>query len=74
MPDPADNEFAHGTNHSNLKGHAEAEIWERVGVCVCVCVCVGGGGGGVEGCTLDMDKFQEHVLANISSKSVPLPL
>lgn len=68
MPDPADNEFAHGTNHSNLKGHAEAEIWERVGVWG------GGGGGVVEGCTLDMDKFQEHVLANISSKSVLLPL
>ena len=34
MPDPADNEFAHGTNHSNLKGDAEAGIWERVGVCM----------------------------------------
>ena len=40
MPDPGDNEFAHGTNHSNLKGDAEAGNWERV------CVGVGGGGGG----------------------------
>ena len=39
MPDPGDNEFAHGTNHSNLKGDAEAGNWERV------CVCVWGGGG-----------------------------
>ena len=30
MPDPGDNEFAHGTNHSNLKGDAEAGNWERV--------------------------------------------
>ena len=66
MPDPGDNEFAHGTNHSNLKGDAEAGIWERV------CVCLGGLGGWVGGCI--WDKFPEHALANFSSKSVPLPL
>ena len=53
MPDPGDNEFAHGTNHSNLKGDAEAGNWERV------CVC--GGGGGVAGCV--WDKFPERALA-----------
>ena len=66
MPDPGDNEFAHGTNHSNLKGDAEAGIWEMV------CVCVGGGGGWVEGCV--WDKFPEKALANFGPKSVPLPL
>ena len=63
MPDPGDNEFAHGTNHSNLKGDAEAGNWERV--------CVGVGGG-VAGCV--WDKFPERALANFSPKSVPLPL
>ena len=39
MPDPGDNEFAHGTNHSNLKGDAEAGNWG--------CVWVWGAGSGM---------------------------
>ena len=72
MPDPGDNEFAHGTNHSNLKGDAEAGNWERV--------CVGGwGGGGVSGMCMGQISgksigLPERTLANFSPKSVPLPL
>ena len=75
MPDPGDNEFAHGTNHSNLKGDAEAGNWERV--CVCVCVC-GGRGGGSGMCMGQISRksigLPERALANFSPKSVPLPL
>lgn len=68
MPDPGDNEFAHGTNHSNLKGDAEAGNWERV--------CVWGGGSGmcmgpISGKSIGLP---ERALANFSPKSVPLPL
>lgn len=62
MPDPGDNEFAHGTNHSNLKGDAEAGNWERV--------CMGvGGGGGVSGMCMgqisgkSIGQFQSQVSA-----------
>ena len=63
MPDPEDNEFAHGTNHSNLKGNAEAGNWERV------CVGVGGGGGAGSGMCMgqisgkSIGQFQSQVSA-----------
>ena len=67
MPDPGDNEFAHGTNHSNLKGDAEAGIWERV------CVCGGGGGGGrgmcmgqISGTCIGQFQFQVSAIAIVN--------